>query len=125
MPNRPGQPFRRGSREQRGGHRFPPALTQGACWLQASGGLAAADRRHPALIGPIHARWGGALITAHRLTRRASHEYVERQRPRSNRGRGGADAEQGAGEAAVAEVEAEVEAEADYYNSDVTVLQYS
>ena len=26
VPNRPGQPFRRGSREQRGGHRFPPAL---------------------------------------------------------------------------------------------------
>ena len=31
LPNRPGQPIRRGPRGQRGGHRFSPARAWGAC----------------------------------------------------------------------------------------------
>ena len=63
-PNRPGQPIRRSSRERAAGITSHLCPSQGACRLQATGGLA--SRIAAALTGvrPV----GRRALTAHRLT---------------------------------------------------------
>ena len=57
MPNRPGQPFRRSSRERAAGITSHLCPSQGACGLQATGGLASRiaaappSPGHPCVLG--------------------------------------------------------------------------